>query len=40
MYVVLHETERLVDIYKNAQINVYYPRQRDLATNWLSQASK
>ena len=34
------ETERLVDIYKNAQINVYYPRQRDLATNWLSQASK
>lgn len=34
------ETDRLVDIYKNAQINVYTTSQRDLAAKWLNQASK
>lgn len=34
------ETERLVDIYKNAQINFYLPAQREYAERWLKQADE
>jgi hypothetical protein len=34
------ETERLVDIYKSAQINFYSPVQRGHAVNWLEQADE
>jgi len=34
------ETERLVDIYKNARINFYLPAQRDHAMKWLKQADE
>lgn len=34
------ETERLIDIYKNAQINLYSPDQRKHAMKWLKQADK
>ncbi len=31
------EIERLVDIYKNAQVNFYFPIQREHAVKWLAQ---
>jgi hypothetical protein len=31
------EIERLVDIYKNAQVNFYFPVQREHAVKWLEQ---
>lgn len=34
------ETERLVDIYKKAQINFYLPAQREYAERWLKQADE
>ncbi|QNT71503.1 SpoIIAA family protein [Defluviicoccus vanus] len=34
------ETERLVDIYKNAQINFYLPAQREHAKRWLRQSEE
>ncbi len=34
------ETERLVDIYKNAQINFYSPAQREQAVRWLKQSDE
>jgi hypothetical protein len=34
------ETQRLVDIYKNAQVNFYLPMQREHAVIWLNQADK
>jgi hypothetical protein len=34
------ETERLVDIYKNAQINFYSPAQREHAVRWLKQSDE
>lgn len=32
------EIERLADIYKNAQVNFYFPIQREHALKWLKQA--
>ena len=34
------ETERLVDIYKNAQINFYPPTQHEHALKWIKQADE
>jgi hypothetical protein len=34
------ETDRLADIYKNAQINFYLPAQREHAARWLRQSEK
>ena len=31
------EAERLVDIYRNAQVNFYLPTQRERAVTWLKQ---
>ncbi|MDG4574514.1 MAG: STAS/SEC14 domain-containing protein [Defluviicoccus sp.] len=35
-----HETDRLVDIYKKAQINFYLPAQREHAERWLKQTKE
>ncbi|MFZ1413301.1 MAG: STAS/SEC14 domain-containing protein [Defluviicoccus sp.] len=34
------ETERLVDIYRNAQVNFYLPPQREHAEKWLKQTKE
>jgi stage II sporulation SpoAA-like protein len=34
------EKERLIDIYKNAQINFYSPERREHAERWLRQAGE